>query len=336
MDCRSRWMHFHGAYYFEILIPVVPFACYHGPASYCCGTTYICPYTTRSHTPLFGKFSIGYLLFSAFTMCRATCKVTLACSRQSLPQCRCVPPSPCWDSIPWESLNSTVGGKLMRLDQPLVKKCGGDKIASPACAKAVAGLDDEFTVTGLPNAYMHTGLFNVWNTSMNLPTYAVAAKSEADIQNSVKFAVRHNLRLVVKATGHDWYGRSAAAGALMIWTHLRKNITAIASWTPEANRTSRGVPAVTVESGVQFSDLYLWGMQHGHLVIGGTCDSVGVGGCWLGGCYGTWSKLYGSAASNLLQAKVVLANGTLVVTNKESHPELFWSLRGGGGGVAGW
>eukprot|EP00041_Stephanoeca_diplocostata_P011298 m.184085 g.184085 ORF g.184085 m.184085 type:complete len:99 (+) comp18488_c0_seq17:189-485(+) len=59
--------------------------------------------------------------------------VTLACSRQSLPQCRCVPPSPCWDSIPWESLNSTVGGKLMRLDQPLVKKCGGDKIASPAC-----------------------------------------------------------------------------------------------------------------------------------------------------------------------------------------------------------
>lgn len=50
------------------------------------------------------------------------------------------------------------------------------------------------------------------------------------------------------------------------------------------NNGSAGVAAVTVESGVQFSDLYPWAMQNGHLVIGGTCDSVGVGGCWYSEC----------------------------------------------------
>ena len=95
------------------------------------------------------------------------------------------------------------------------------------------------------------------------------------------------------------------------------------------------MPAVTVQSGVQFNDLYAAAQEHGRLVIGGTCDSVGVGGCWLGGCFGTFSKLYGSAASNLLQAKVVLANGSLVIANACTNPDLFWALRGGGGGLGG-
>lgn len=70
-------------------------------------------------------------------------------------------------------------------------------------------------------------------------------------------------------------------------------------------------------------------------MIGGTCESVGVAGCWLIGCYGVFSKKFGAGALNLLSARVVLSNGTLVTASKCSHPELFWSLRGGGGGVAG-
>ena len=69
------------------------------------------------------------------------------------------------------------------------------------------------------------------------------------------------------------------------------------------------------------------------LVIGGTCDSVGVGGCFLGGCFGTWSKRFGSAASNLLQATAVLADGSVVTANACQHSDLFWALRGGGGGT---
>ena len=71
------------------------------------------------------------------------------------------------------------------------------------------------------------------------------------------------------------------------------------------------------------------------MVIGGTCDTVGVAGCWLSGCYGAFSKKFGNGALNMLSARVVLANGKLVTASECSHPDLFWSLRGGGGGVAG-
>jgi FAD/FMN-containing dehydrogenase len=62
---------------------------------------------------------------------------------------------------------------------------------------------------------------------------------------------------------------------------------------------------------------------------------VGVGGCYLAGCYGSFSKIFGSGAMNVLEARVVLANGSLVVANQCKNTDLFWSLRGGGAGVAG-
>ena len=82
-------------------------------------------------------------------------------------------------------------------------------------------------------------------------------------------------------------------------------------------------------------DLYPAAHAKGRIVMGGTCDSVGVGGCWMGGCFGPFTKKFGSGAVNILEARVVLANGTLVVASKVSHPDLFFSIRGGGGGLAG-
>jgi hypothetical protein len=129
----------------------------------------------------------------------------------------------------------------------------------------------------------------------------------------------------------------------VLWTHQRKKITWHDSFVPAAV-ASKGVPAVTVESGVQFSDLYPAAQTTPYpndpvgrmsIVMGGTCDSVGVGGCWLGGCYGPFTKLFGNGAVNLLEANVVLANGTLVTCSEGQHPDLFWTLRGGGGGNTG-
>ena len=106
--------------------------------------------------------------------------------------------------------------------------------------------------------------------------------------------------LVVKATGHDWYGRSYAPGSLVLWTHKRKQMTWHDAFVP-AGSAEAGVPAVTVESGVQFSDMYPAAQATPYpkdplgrksIVMGGTCDSVGVGGCWLGGCYGPFTKKF--------------------------------------------
>jgi FAD/FMN-containing dehydrogenase len=175
----------------------------------------------------------------------------------------------------------------------------------------------------------------------------------------VKFAHDHNLRLVVKNTGHDWYGRSTAAGSLLLWTHLRKNITFHDGFVAEGCDASTAVDAVRVGSGVQFADLYPAALMKDKIVMGGTCDSVGVAGCWTAGCYGPFTKrfvsthaihqllvisgnvlraclwLQGNGAINILEAKVVLADGSLVTASKCSHPDLFMSIRGGAGGLAG-
>jgi hypothetical protein len=247
--------------------------------------------------------------------------------------CRCLPGAACWSSVPWAALNESVGGRLEVSTDPLAV-CRGGGLTSAACDAALNNTDDEFWLSAQPNGYLHTGLFGAWNMSMQLSAYSVRAVSEADVQATVSFASAHNLRLVVKATGHDWFARSAAAGSLLLWTHLLSAI-AFSNFSSGCAGAAAAVPAVTVGSGVQFRELYNAALSLGRVVMGGTCDSVSVGGCWLGGCYGTLSRLYGSGSSNLLQARVVLADGRAVVANECTNADLFWALRGGGGGLGG-
>ena len=98
----------------------------------------------------------------------------------------------------------------------------------------------------------------------------VRALNERDFGHTVAFAHTHNLRLVVRGTGHDWYGRSAGAGSLLLWTHLRKNMTWHDAYVAEGCAADTALPAVTVQSGVQFYDLYPAAMRQNRFVIGGT------------------------------------------------------------------
>jgi FAD/FMN-containing dehydrogenase len=76
--------------------------------------------------------------------------------------------------------------------------------------------------------------------------------------------------------------------------------------------------------------------RHGRYVQGGGCVSVGAaGGFTQGGGFGSFSRRYGTAAGNVLEAEVVLASGEIVVANEAQHADLFWALRGGGGGTFG-
>ncbi len=260
-------------------------------------------------------------------------------STTTTPGCRCLPEDACWASVPWAALNASVGGRLLVGEDPL-SPCLADA-SSPTCAALLNATDDEFWVTDQALGYLHTGLFapaestGGWNLTQVLASYVVAAESTADVQAAVAFASAHNLRLVVKNTGHSWFGTSAARGSLLVWTH-RLNGTAFESnFTTNCSATGGGVDVVRVGAGVQFASLYAAAFAVGKQVIGGTCDSVGVGGCWLSGCYGTMSKLYGSGASNVIEMTVVLADGSARVVNACSEPELFWGLRGGGQGLAG-
>lgn len=169
------------------------------------------------------------------------------------PRCRCLPPQPCWSAVPWKALNTSVGGRLHRSVDELaacLPREGGD-LKSAGCAAALNKTDDEFWISAQPNGYLHTGLFNEWNTAA-ISEYSVLAETEDDFAATTKFAHDHNLRLVVKGTGHDWYGRSTSPGSLLLWTHQRKNMTWYDAFVAEGCSAATSFPAVRVQSGVQF------------------------------------------------------------------------------------
>jgi hypothetical protein len=258
--------------------------------------------------------------------------------------CRCrLQDGACWPApAAWSALNASLAGALIEVPDEL-DSCIAKGASSTECAADLGRTDDEFFYTGQVGGFMHTGLAAgggqaPWSIAHNQSAYAVAAQRAEDVALGVQFAAKHDLRLSVKGTGHDWFGRSGShpdfEGGLLIWTHKMKKTTwHDGAFVAENCAADSGVAdAVTLEAGLQFADFYPEAEQRGRLVNGGTCTSVGVGGCTLGGCFGPFSQKLGPAASNVLQAKVVLANGSLVTASKCSHPELFWALRGGGAG----
>ena len=97
-----------------------------------------------------------------------------------------------------------------------------------------------------------------------------------------------------------------------------------------------GVPAITVGAGTRWLEAYQVLAGHGRYVQGGGCTTVGAaGGFTQGGGFGSFSRHYGTAAGNVLEAEVVTASGEILVANATQHTDLFWALRGGGGGTFG-
>ncbi|WP_346950515.1 BBE domain-containing protein, partial [Dyella sp.] len=96
------------------------------------------------------------------------------------------------------------------------------------------------------------------------------------------------------------------------------------------------LPAVSVQSGALWIDAYdAVTTQARRYVQGGGCATVGVAGLVQSGGFGSFSKGFGSAAGNLLEAEIVTADGKLRVVNAYNDPELFWGIKGGGGGSLG-
>jgi FAD/FMN-containing dehydrogenase len=168
--------------------------------------------------------------------------------------------------------------------------------------------------------------------------YAVLAAGAADVCAAVNFAREHNVRLVVKSGGHSYLGTSNAPDSLLIWT--RPDMAAIEvmdSFVPQGAAGTAGPgPAVSVGAGAIWMDAYnAVTTVAGRYVQGGGCTTVGVAGLTQGGGFGSWSKRFGTAAANLLEAEVVTADGAVRVVSAVQDPDLFWALKGGGGGTFG-
>jgi FAD/FMN-containing dehydrogenase len=233
----------------------------------------------------------------------------------------------------WEGLNRQVGGRLQRLADPLAA-CRADP-SGAACGDFFAAIRNPYYILDHANLTQTSGWAGAWTSKPS--AYAVAAKSAGDVAAAVNFAREHRLRLVVKGAGHSYQGTSDAPDSLLVWTHPMQDIALHAAFVPRgcAGKVAPQ-PAVSVGAGQIWGRTYdvvtPWG---GRYVQGGGCLTVGVAGLVASGGFGSWSKQYGTAAANLLEAEVVTADGRIRVVNACNDPDLFWALKGGGGGSFG-
>lgn len=164
------------------------------------------------------------------------------------------------------------------------------------------------------------------------PYYIVNATTVAQIQLAVNMARNLDLRLVIKNTGHDFSGKSSGEGALSIWTHNMKTL----EYQPQFEGSTYSGPAVKMGSGVQEYEAYTFANENGVTVVGGEGETVGIAGGYVqGGGHSPLSSVYGLATDSVLAYQVITADGQFVTASDDEHADLFWALRGGGGGTFG-
>ncbi|HEX5152465.1 MAG TPA: FAD-binding oxidoreductase [Parafilimonas sp.] len=231
----------------------------------------------------------------------------------------------------WEALNKAVNGNLVKIESPLAVCNPGTNNAS--CDEIFRNLKNPYFIGDNPALTQTSGWLDAWASAPSV--YAVAAKNAGDVAAAVNFARENNLRVVIKGGGHSYQGTSCSADSLLIWTRAMNKISLLDDFVAQGCK-EEPQPAVSVEAGCIWMQVYnAVTTKGGRYVQGGGCATVGVAGLIQSGGFGSFSKNYGMAAASLLEAEVVTADGKILIVNACNHPELFWALKGGGGGSLG-
>jgi FAD/FMN-containing dehydrogenase len=176
----------------------------------------------------------------------------------------------------------------------------------------------------LPDGPQFATAKQVFNTNYNnsTPAAIVTPASTADVQKAMAFAAAHNLRVAPRSGGHSYTGASTANGTMVL--DLRQ--------LPGGINYDAGSGQVTVTPATSLYAMHEALAGAGRGIPTGTCPSVGSAGHALGGGMGANSRHAGLLCDQLTSASVVLPGGQAVTASAASNPDLFWALRGGGGG----
>ncbi|EGC44961.1 FAD binding domain-containing protein [Histoplasma capsulatum var. duboisii H88] len=276
--------------------------------------------------------------------------------------CKCGPGDACWPSArEWQALNSTIDGKLIRAIPPAsVCYKSQPTYDAAACSSILA----QWHTSGFHLQDPISIDFPMWagdscppifenGTSVNgdptagkkgcsigrHPVYVVNATGPEEVVTAVKWAGERNIRVNVKATGHSLTGRSTAEGSLSIWT---RNIRSIkfhpkfqSASCPGGESGRQAQMAATVGAGEIGYDVIQELDKYGATAVTGGNNYVGLVGWLTGGGHGRLSSSYGMGSDNLIEANIITPTGKFLTVNACQHTDLFWAIRGGGGGTYG-
>src|SRR4029453_17147974 len=142
----------------------------------------------------------------------------------------------------------------------------------------------------------------------------------ADVISCVNFARDHKLLLAIRAGGHNGPGLGSCDDGLVIDLSMIKGVRVDPVTRPA------GVGAGCTQGDVDHAT-HAFGLA----TPAGIISTTGIAGLTLSGGHGYLTRKYGLTVDNLLEADVVLADGSFVTASKENNADLLWALRGGGG-----
>jgi FAD/FMN-containing dehydrogenase len=161
----------------------------------------------------------------------------------------------------------------------------------------------------------------IWNGAVeHRPALIARCLTVNDVQSSLAIAQAQGLEISVRGGGHDWAGRALRDGGLVIDISGMQEVS-IDFHAREA----------TVAAGATASQVCAAIASSGLAAVTGNTGAVSLVGLLLGGGYGPLTTRYGLALDSLLEAKTVLADGSIVNASASQNADLFWAIRGGGG-----
>ncbi|KJA21009.1 hypothetical protein HYPSUDRAFT_188119 [Hypholoma sublateritium FD-334 SS-4] len=266
-------------------------------------------------------------------------------------------------SVPndWVSFNASMNGRL-RQGVPFAQPCFASDLnthSSLKCPEIQERYEDHLFRSESFGAYQLTNWEECqttgdkclldWKSPLNpvafqppqkcsqggVPSYYIEVKGPNDVRAAYAFSRKTNIPLVIKNSGHDFIGRSSGPGALALWTQGLKRIKLERQFVP-VGCLSAPTTAITIGAGQHFSAIYDFARENNVTFVGGADPSVGASGGWvMGGGHSALSPALGLGVDRVLQFKIVTADGKYRTVNKCQDSDLFFALRGGGGGTFG-
>ena len=152
------------------------------------------------------------------------------------------------------------------------------------------------------------------------PQAVVRCASAADVTATLAFARENSLAVAPRSGGHGYTGNSATTGVVI-------DVGAM-----NAIQVDASAGTATIGAGAKLVDIYDQLASQGICIPSGSCPTIGIAGITQGGGVGVVDRAYGLTCDRLVSAQVVLADGSVVACDATTNADLFWALRGGGGG----
>ena len=241
--------------------------------------------------------------------------------------CYCTPSQSCWpEKAEWDTLSTNLEGKLTKLNPSGYEQC----FTHGTDARGISGEGEGICM----HAHNCRHEFCAGKGVEDIPAYSAEIKSVEDIQAALDFANRYDIAVTIKTTGHSYSGSSSGKDTLMLWmANFPKASRVLSTFNDSCGVVTENVLAVN--GGETWESAYTAVGSDFHLVGGGGLTVSAAGGWLMGGGLSALSRLHGIGVDNVLAFDLVLANTTHVSVDACSFPDLFWALRGGGGGSFG-